>query len=565
MQSDSNVERMLVVWCPDWSVVASGLPLSDPIAVLHSNRVVACSPNARREGVRIGHRRREAQALCPELAVVEHDAGRDAAAFESIVVTVESLAPKVEILHPGTCAVPTLGPSRYFGGDEALVQHLTMLINETLRDRELLARCCVGIADGVFAATLAARAAMVVPAGESPAFLAPQPIDVLERPELVDLLRRLGVRVLGDFAAFPATDVLGRFGDEGLGAHRLAQGLDEQPFNARLIPLELAVSQELDPPVTRVDEAAFVARSLAESMQSRLAREGLACNRVTIEAQTEDGEVLSRTWRHAGQLTALAIAERVRWQLDGWLTRNGARNIDDDYPTTGFITLRLTPDGLFPDNGSQLGFWGGSIDADERTSRALSRVQGMLGEDSVLTAVVGGGRSPVDQIRLVSWGSVREPTHPGLPDGLRNVMANQSGVQPGVQSGVQSGAEAQKRLVRRRRRHPVAVPTWPGQLPTPAPATVYASMPLIELLDRNDNTLVVDARGLLSHPPAKFRLPGYQPALIVAWAGPWLIDERWWDAETHRRCARLQLVTDAGEAMLVVLEKQSWRLEARYD
>ena len=54
-------------------------------------------------------------------------------------------------------------------------------------------------------------------------------IDVLERPDLVDVLRRLGLRTLGAFAELPASDVLARFGSEGLGAHRLASGLDERP------------------------------------------------------------------------------------------------------------------------------------------------------------------------------------------------------------------------------------------------------------------------------------------------------------------------------------------------
>ena len=63
--------RTLVVWCPDWPVVAAGLPPGTPVAVVHANRVVACSPAARDDGVRRGQRRREAQGRCPTLEVVE--------------------------------------------------------------------------------------------------------------------------------------------------------------------------------------------------------------------------------------------------------------------------------------------------------------------------------------------------------------------------------------------------------------------------------------------------------------------------------------------------------------
>ena len=37
-----------------------------------------------------------------------------------------------------------------------------------------------------------------------------------------------------------------------------------------------------------------------------------------IGAETEHGEAHERVWRTEGTFTALAIADRVRWQLDGW-------------------------------------------------------------------------------------------------------------------------------------------------------------------------------------------------------------------------------------------------------
>jgi protein ImuB len=44
--------RTLLVWCPDWPVIAAeiveGVPASGPVVVLHGNRVLACSgPPAR--------------------------------------------------------------------------------------------------------------------------------------------------------------------------------------------------------------------------------------------------------------------------------------------------------------------------------------------------------------------------------------------------------------------------------------------------------------------------------------------------------------------------------------
>ena len=105
-------------------------------------------------------------------------------------------------------------------------------------------------------------------------------VEALERPELADLLRRLGVRTLGDFAALPASDVLTRFGFDGALAHRLAAGLDHRPLAVRQPPPDLDVTDTYDEPLERVDVAAFAGRVLAERLHERLAAHGLACTRL---------------------------------------------------------------------------------------------------------------------------------------------------------------------------------------------------------------------------------------------------------------------------------------------
>src|SRR5690606_29676275 len=269
-------------------------------------------------------------------------------AFEPVVAALEAVTPRVEITHPGACAFPTRGPSRYHGGDEALAERTAAVVAEVLGGRGFVR---VGVADGRFAATLAARhrsgnpavarhpaawrgrgreaggsvATTVVPPGGSPAFLAPLPVRELAEPggpagpELVDVLERLGIRTLGDLAALPLPEVVGRFGAEGRAAHRLASGLDERPPATAPPPDDLTLAAEIDPPAERVEAAAFVARGLADELQRRLAARGSACTRLVVGAETEHGETHERVWRTEGTFTPLAIAGRVRWQLAGWL------------------------------------------------------------------------------------------------------------------------------------------------------------------------------------------------------------------------------------------------------
>ncbi|MEU7612079.1 DNA polymerase Y family protein [Micromonospora sp. NPDC049204] len=569
--------RTLLLWCPDWPVLAAeivdGVPATSPVAVLHANRVVACSERARAEGVRRGLRKREAQGRCPQLTVVEYDPGRDARAFEPVVAAVEELVAGVEVVRPGACAVAARGPGRYLGGEEAAAERIIEHVAQSC-----LVESQVGIADGVFAAGLAARAGRVVAPGGTPEFLAGLPVEALGRSALADLLRRLGVRTLGDFAALPAGDVVARFGFDGALAHRLAAGRDHRPLAVRQPPADLTVTAGYDEPIDRVDAAAFAARALAEQLHEGLAGRGLACTRLGIEAVTEHGQELHRVWRHDGLLTAAAIADRVRWQLDGWLSgSNGRTGARPARPTAGIIRLRLVPDGVIAQAGLQVGLWGEAGEERDRAHRALSRVQGILGPEAVVTAVLGGGRSPADQVRLVPWGDERLPTRPG-PAPLPGEAVARSGSVPlsgeaVARSGPVSlagessagGAARAGGAGRPAARGTGGVPPWPGRLPAPAPAVVLPSPLAATVHDAAGEPVVISARLAVSAPPARLVVGTGQPAEIVGWAGPWPVDERWWAPAEARRRARFQVSLADGAALLLAVEAGQWLVEAIYD
>jgi protein ImuB len=102
-------------------------------------------------------------------------------------------------------------------------------------------------------------------------------------------------------------------------------------------------------------------------------------------------------------------------------------------------------------------------------------------------------------------------------------------------------------------------------VPAPAPAIVYAEPLPAEVVDATGATVAVDGRGLLGSLPSRIRTRGRAWSPITAWAGPWLVDERWWDPATHRRLVRLQATTDQGTAYLLRLTGGRWWVEAIYD
>jgi protein ImuB len=246
-----------------------------------------------------------------------------------MVTVVTGFCPDVEVVGPGVCAFGARGPARYFGGETALATRIIAALAGPSGPVQIR----VGVADGLFAALLAARGqergpkepdhpVTVVPPGGTPGFLAAQPVSVLAgqhpavlagqhqvrqdrtrqnqarqnqtrqdqaRQDLASLLARLGLGTLGDFAALPARDVASRFGDPGERAHRLARGLDSRPLAASPPPADLSVTQKFDPPEPRAEPVVFAAKALAEKLHDGLAGRGLTCVRVQVTVTWADG------------------------------------------------------------------------------------------------------------------------------------------------------------------------------------------------------------------------------------------------------------------------------------
>ena len=505
--------RPLVLWFPDWPVQAVAAATTTPIIIAAQHHVYSCNQAARTAGVRRGMKVRAAQAVCPAAQVLSRDEAKEAAAFHGVLEALQEIAARVEILRPGLAVMDAAVLTRFYGDEAAVAERLIDASAQHGTD------AMVGIADTVATAVLAARSGVHVVRNQRHFLDCQRVLALLEEPalgceeETVRTLHRLGICTLGQLRALPRADVINRFGAAGRRCFLIASGQQEHTVLSPEQPITpWLVREDLDPPITRVDVAAFRARALAVRLHNLLRESGKTCHSVRITAEFEDGRDAVRTWRTVDALTESATADRVRWQLDGWLSHNPER-------TAGLVALQLEGiDCREPEPFQVLG--GGDHARRERAHRAIARAQSAIGVHKILRPFDTGERGVATRVEF-------QP----------------SGESPQQQAdGVLMGA-----------------------LTGPLPPVLVHPATRVHLVDENAQPVTVTADALLSSSPWALKR-GENYFLVTGWAGPWPVAGKWWRGEGP--CARLQLVGsdefDHPHAWLLVWAG-TWHLEASYE
>lgn len=507
------------------------------------------------------------RTMCIMVGSADGDPASTLVGSETVVSALGEFSPGVEIIEPGTYLIPTLGPARYHGGEEALAhqvyRNVVSVLGTTWTARPVVV---VTVADGPGMSILVARDAMgrsmstdgpgagdgsgrilVLGDGSDVDHLAALPIGNVAHlldTRTIELFLRLGLVTIGAFAALSGADVRSRFGSEVARVHRLVNGIEREPSRPMIPETDMGETRSLEPPLATVDQMAFVARSMAHDLMERLSSRSLGADILRITVETDAGQRMERVWRVERGLSVSVITQRVRWQVEGWLRsrrqrndRQGNDHQGDDHGDLGAVSsIRIEPGEIRPYRGIQMGFWGGTDDHDRLVMGGVDRIRGLFGADSVRVPRLHGGRSPHQSHRMVD-----------VDDGRRG-------------GGNPSGGP------------------WPGSIPHPFPTRVWSDPIPAELVDGEGRHVGVSGRGVISSVPESLSVDGGPWSRVMRWAGPWCVDERWWDPVGHRRKARIQVLVEppgraAGnhsprvspQAHLLTLEVGEWWLEATYD
>ena len=549
--------RLAVLRCLDWSAVVAAKNSTTPCAVIHAQRVISRTPAAMRYGVQVGMRRRHAQALCPDIEIVAHQPSRDRTAFDAVVRVVNELVPLIEVSEPGLIVFAARGPSRYMGGDGPMALKIVEALKTSVADSHLTASLVglavgVGVADSRLAAQIASHASAmasssanlfvpyVVEPDKTNEWLAPQSVRVLSEfaninRETISLLERLGLNTLRDVCTLSESVLAGRFGELGVELHRLSRGDEQYPLAVVPHPPEHLCIEKFDEPVSDQQIIINSVQRMAVAFTEYYSVHGSVCVRIVISFESEAGKRSERLWYRPQGLTTSAIIENAKWQLEAWLASDISGDPESHaLENYGLVRVQLIADEVRTDTAQQLRLWGGSTQTDETATQAIGRLSELLGSSAVQVAKWQGGRDILDSYELVS------ATH------AQTIGSASSHEQ----------IPAQK---------------WRGALPNPSPSVVYSEPVQVQINDQFGKLLSVSARHELSASPVSVII-GATHYKVNSWAGPWPVEERWWDLARSRRLVRLQLVCEKITvdsvsqilAMLVILEHGEWTVAAIY-
>jgi protein ImuB len=131
--------------------------------------------------------------------------------------------------------------------------------------------------------------------------LGPIPLEVLQQltadtdqGPLFDVLRRWGLKTLGEFAALPAMALSSRIGQVGLVVQRMARGIDPRPLVPDPAVVRFVQSMELEWPIDALEPLSFVLARLLDPLSAALEAADRGAAAIRLDLRLTDRHTHSR-------------------------------------------------------------------------------------------------------------------------------------------------------------------------------------------------------------------------------------------------------------------------------
>jgi DNA polymerase-4 len=263
---------------------------------------------ARTYGVRSAMPMFEARRLCPHAAVVRPDMAKYARVGREVRALMGELTPLVEPLSIDEAFLDLTGTERLHGMTPA--KSLARFAGRV--EREIGITVSIGLSQNKFLAKIASdldkpRGFSLLDLAEAPAFLAPRPITFIwgVGKAMGAALAREGYRIIADLQRAEETELMRRFGTEGLRLARLSRGIDSRSVNPDRETKSVSTETTLERDLADFRALERILWELCDKVSARLKAKELAGATVTLKLKSSDFRLRTRA-RSLGAPTQLA-------------------------------------------------------------------------------------------------------------------------------------------------------------------------------------------------------------------------------------------------------------------
>ena len=291
--------RFVSIWFPhlltDWFTLMDISLRHCPLVISTPSNgkmiVIAANALAQTQGISSGMSLADARAFIPTLQVRDHQPELAGRLLKKLAAWSIRYTPIVGIDPPDSLLFDATGCSHLWNGEKQYLNAITQKLNARGYDIRL------AMADTIGAAWAAARfgknASVISPGKQFDEILNFPPSALRLEPELCDLMSRLGLRQLRDFAAIPLSSLRNRFGNIFLQRLKQAMGQEEEFIQPVIPPVDYQERLPSPEPIITATAIKIALQRLLDSLCSRLRLEqkglrhaALTCFRVDGNNQT---------------------------------------------------------------------------------------------------------------------------------------------------------------------------------------------------------------------------------------------------------------------------------------
>ncbi len=284
--------------------------LDRPVIVGGGKRgvVATCCYVARTYGVRSAMPMFKALALCPHAAVVKPNMAKYVAVGREVRGRMLALTPQVEPLSIDEAFLDLTGTQRLHGmtAGKVLARFAASV------ERELGITISIGLSANKFLAKIASdmdkpRGFAVLGQTEAVAFLAPKPVGFIYGVGAVSAAKLAddGYRLIADLQRADRSDLMRRYGEEGLRLWQLARGQDARRVDPARETKSVSAETTFNTDVGELRPLEQHLWELTERVSGRLKKAQLAGSTVTLKLKSSDFKLRTRA-RALGNPTQLA-------------------------------------------------------------------------------------------------------------------------------------------------------------------------------------------------------------------------------------------------------------------